>query len=30
VCDPTGVSVRVAVGCADATVTLENRHFIVF
>jgi hypothetical protein len=30
VCDPTGVSVRVAVGCADATVTLVNRHFIIF
>jgi hypothetical protein len=29
-CDPTGVSVRVAVGCEDATVTLENRHFIIF
>jgi hypothetical protein len=30
VCDPTGVSVRVAVGCEDATTTLENRHFIIF
>jgi hypothetical protein len=30
VCDPTGVSVRVAVGCEDATVTLTNRHFIIF
>jgi len=30
VCDPTGVSVRVAVGCGDAAVTLENRHFILF
>lgn len=30
ICDPTGVSVRVAVGCEDATVTLENRHFIIF
>jgi len=30
VCDPTGVSVRVAVGCEDAAVTLENRHFIIF
>jgi hypothetical protein len=30
VCDPTGVSVRVAVGCEDATVTLSNRHFIIF
>ena len=30
VCDPTGVSVRVAVGCGDATVTLGNRHFIIF
>jgi hypothetical protein len=30
VCDPTGVSVRVAVGCEDAAVTLENRHFILF
>ncbi len=29
-CDPTGVSVRVAVGCEDATVTLTNRHFIIF
>lgn len=30
VCDPTGVSVRVAVGCEDAGVTLVNRHFIIF
>lgn len=30
VCDPTGVSVRVPVGCGDATVTLQNRHFIIF
>jgi hypothetical protein len=30
VCDPTGVTVRVPVGCDDATVRLENRHFIVF
>jgi hypothetical protein len=30
VCDPTGVTVRVPVGCGDATVRLENRHFIVF
>ena len=30
VCDPTGVSVRMAVGCEDATVTLRNRHFILF
>jgi len=30
VCDPTGVSVRVAVGCEDATATLVNRHFIIF
>jgi len=30
VCDPTGVSVRVAVGCGDATLTLTNRHFILF
>ena len=30
VCDPTGVSVRVPVGCDDATVTLTNRHFIIF
>lgn len=30
ICDPTGVSVRVAVGCDDATVTLVNRHFIIF
>ena len=29
-CDPTGVSVRVAVGCEDATVTLTNKHFIIF
>jgi hypothetical protein len=29
-CDPTGVSVRVAVGCEDTTVTLTNRHFIIF
>jgi len=30
VCDPTGVSVRVAVGCTDATLALTNRHFILF
>lgn len=30
VCDPTGVTVRVPVRCEDATVRLENRHFIVF
>jgi len=30
VCDPTGVSVRVPVGCGDASVTLTNRHFIIF
>ena len=30
ICDPTGVTVRFAVGCEDATVTLENRHFIIF
>jgi hypothetical protein len=30
ICDPTGVSVRVAVGCGDATLTLTNRHFILF
>jgi hypothetical protein len=30
VCDPTGVSIRVAVGCDDTTVTLQNRHFIIF
>jgi hypothetical protein len=30
ICDPTGVSVRVAVGCNDATVELTNRHFIIF
>jgi hypothetical protein len=30
ICDPTGVSVRVAVGCEDTTVELTNRHFIVF
>ena len=29
-CEPTGVSVRVAVGCEDTTVTLVNRHFIIF
>ena len=29
-CDPTGVSVRVAVGCEDTTVTLTNQHFIIF
>ena len=29
-CDPTGVSVRVAVGCEDVTVQLQNRHFIIF
>lgn len=29
-CDPTGVSVRVTVGCEDVTVRLENRHFIIF
>jgi hypothetical protein len=30
VCEPTGVSVRFAVGCEDTTVTLTNRHFILF
>jgi hypothetical protein len=30
VCDPTGVSIRVAVGCEDATITLTNKHFIIF
>jgi hypothetical protein len=30
VCDPTGVSVRVAVACDDVTVKLENKHFILF
>jgi hypothetical protein len=30
ICEPTGVSVRFAVGCEDATVTLTNRHFILF
>ena len=30
VCEPTGVSVRIAVGCSDAALTLENRHFILF
>lgn len=30
VCDPTGVSIRVAVGCDDTTVHLTNRHFIIF
>jgi hypothetical protein len=29
-CDPTGVSVRAVVGCEDATLTLVNRHFIIF
>jgi len=29
-CEPTGVSIRVPVGCEDATVTLTNRHFIIF
>ena len=30
-CDPTGVSIRVpCVGCEDATVTLTNKHFIIF
>ena len=29
-CEPTGVSVRFAVGCEDTTVTLTNRHFILF
>jgi hypothetical protein len=29
-CDPTGVSVRAIVGCDDATLTLVNRHFIIF
>lgn len=30
VCDPTGVSIRVPVGCDDTSVTLTNRHFILF
>jgi hypothetical protein len=30
VCDPTGVSVRIAVPCADGEATLENRQFIIF
>lgn len=30
ICEPTGVSVRFAVGCGDTTVTLTNRHFILF
>lgn len=30
VCDPTGVSIRIPVGCEDATVTLTNRNFIIF
>ncbi len=30
VCEPTGVSVRFAVGCEDATVTVTNKHFILF
>jgi hypothetical protein len=29
-CDPTGVSVRAVVGCEDSTLTLTNRHFIIF
>lgn len=30
VCDPTGVSVRVGVGCEDTTITLRNQQFIIF
>lgn len=30
VCEPTGVSVRFAVGCEDAAVTVTNKHFILF
>jgi len=30
VCDPTGVSIRVLVGCEDVTVSLTNKHFIIF
>jgi len=30
ICDPTGVTVRFSVGCEDAIVTLQNRHFIIF
>src|SRR5262249_24727259 len=30
VCEPTGVSVRVAVGCEDTSVTLTNKQFIIF
>ncbi|HEV7730828.1 MAG TPA: hypothetical protein VGR62_01640 [Candidatus Binatia bacterium] len=30
ICEPTGVSVRFAVGCEDTTVTLTNKHFILF
>jgi hypothetical protein len=30
ICDPTGVTVRFSVGCEDATLMLENRHFIIF
>lgn len=29
-CNPTGVSVRFAVGCEDTTVTVQNKHFILF
>lgn len=29
-CDPTGVSIRFAVGCEDTTVTLTNKNFIIF
>lgn len=30
VCEPTGGSIRVTVGCGDTHVTLSNRHFITF
>lgn len=30
VCDPTGVSVRIAVDCKDGHVTLRNQQFIIF
>ena len=30
VCDPTGVSIRIAVDCKDADVTIPNSQFIIF
>jgi len=30
VCDPTGVSVRIAVPCGDGDATISNRQFIIF